>query len=169
MRSGGGNISFILTNINRLQANKTLDQRPQFQHTNQGAVAIRCFTLLLIKAFSTLEMEAVLVHTVKQEERTTLSSMSWSWMTSSQNKKRKKQSSFQKSVYKEKVFVPCPQTKVQRKCDLTCAFWSLDSSPSPSSTHPLPTTTTSQGGLGSVGLSATVREQLREKDKMDYI
>ena len=69
MRSGGGNISFILTNINRLQANKTLDQRPQFQHTNQGAVAIRCFTLLLIKAFSTLEMEAVLVHTVKQEER----------------------------------------------------------------------------------------------------
>jgi len=39
----------------------------------------------------------------------------------------------------------------------------LDSFPPPSSTHPLPTITTSQGGLGSMGLSATVRERLRSK------
>jgi len=39
----------------------------------------------------------------------------------------------------------------------------LDSFPPPSSTHPLPTVTTSQGGLGSMGLSATVRERLRSK------
>jgi len=39
----------------------------------------------------------------------------------------------------------------------------LDSFPPPSSTHPLSTVTTSQGGLGSMGLSATVRERLRSK------
>ena len=44
---------------------------------NQEAVAIRYFTLLLIKACSPLEMEAVLIHSVKQEEKTTVSSMSW--------------------------------------------------------------------------------------------